>query len=139
MKVIIETFVTIVFLSLTVVIAAQVISSQILINGASSFHTNAVQVIEESNFDSNVITVCVEEAQEKGYELTVSVDKSAMMVCSSCNSMWEIGEEVNCPNCQSSNVYVSQISSDGLVTLVYDVSISMLGIEKEGILQSNAR
>lgn len=139
MRVIIETFITIIFLSLTVFVATQVIGAQIVINGANTFHTNAVQLIEESDFDSTVIAECISQAEAEGYILEVTVDKVSMFVCDSCNTMWEVGEVVQCENCKSSNVYEKQISSDGVVTLRYQVGISMLGIEQEGSLQSNAR
>ncbi len=139
MKLIIETFITVIFISLTVIIVSQVIYSQIIINRASSFHTNVVQVIEESDFDSNVISQCIEKAEENGYRLEVLYDKDSVMKCSACNSTWEIGEGTVCPSCNSANIYAKQVSSDGLVTLNYDVEIGILGIEKEGVLQSNAR
>ncbi len=128
-----------IFFSLIVVIVAQVIYSQIVINGASSFHTNAVQVIEESGFDSNVIEQCIEEAESKGYKLDVIYSKEEVLKCSACNSTWTVDEATNCPNCASANVYTEQKSSDGVVTLTYMVNVDMLGIEKEGSLQSNAR
>lgn len=139
MKLIVETFITVIFISLTVIIVSQVIYSQIIINRASSFHTNAIQVIEESDFDIDVISQCIEEAVENGYQLEVSYDKECVMKCSACNSSWQIGEETVCPNCNSTNIYAKQVSSEGLVTLNYDVKIGVLGIEKEGVLQSNAR
>lgn len=139
MKVIIETFVTIIFLGLTVIIATQVIGSQITINGASSFHTNAVQVIEESNFDDAVIEECIEMANVRGYELVVDIEKSTVLICSECNSTWGVDESSCCVNCNSTNVYPSQVNSDGVVTLTYDVEIAMLGIKETGSLQSNAR
>lgn len=139
MKLIIETFVTVIFLSLTVIIAAQIISSQVAINGATTFHTNAVQVIEESNFDNTVIAMCKEEAIANGYVLDVSVEKETKLVCSACNTMWEVSETIICPTCESTSSYVKQVTSEGLISLTYDVSVPILGIEKEGTLQSNAR
>lgn len=109
------------------------------INEANTFHTNAVKVIEESNFDSNVIEECINEAYEKGFTLEVDVDKEKVLVCSSCNSMWELDTSSICPNCKSTDIYVNQVSSDGMITLIYDISITMLGIDKVGVLQSNAR
>lgn len=139
MKLIIETFITVIFISMTVIIVSQVIYSQIIINRASSFHTNVVQVIEESDFESDVIDQCIEKAVENGYQLEVLYEKESVMKCSTCNSTWEIEGAVVCPNCNSTNIYKKQLSSEGVVTLNYDVKIGVLGIEKEGFLQSNAR
>ncbi len=139
MKMMIETFVSVIFISVLVVVVSQIICSQIAINSASSFHTNVVQVIEESDFDSEVIDFCIEQAFDKGYELEVAYNKSSTMQCSTCNSTWEVEEGAYCPNCNSTNVYEEHLSSDGIVTMTYKVELAMLGIEKEGSLQSNAR
>lgn len=139
MKAIIEMFVTVVFLSLMVVIASQVIGSQLVINSAHTFHTNAVQKIEESDFDSGVIATCIQEAADKGYVLTVTYDRTNVIECTNCNSQWNIGEGVTCSNCGSSNVVTNYENTSGEVKLTYDVEIALLGISESGTLQSNAR
>lgn len=136
---IIETLVTIIFISLTVVIIAQIIAAQLAINGANTFHTNVVQAIEESDFESGVIETCILEAEQRGYDLDVSVDKYLRYSCGACNSTWELDDLAVCPNCQSTNIYEKQSNSDGIITLTYNIVIEMLGIEKVGSLQSNAR
>lgn len=139
MKMIIETFVTIIFLSIAVILVAQVIESQITINQANDFHMNAVQVIEESNFNSEVIQACITEAELLGYTLNVSVNQESVSRCTSCNSTWDLQENTECPVCGNTSAYMDYISNDGIVTLDYIVELPMLGISQEGTLEANAR
>ncbi len=139
MKMIIETFVTIIFLSIAVVLTTQVIGSQISINQANDFHVNAVQVIEESNFDSGVIEKCKEEAEALGYTLTVNVYQEARTQCAECNHIWGSETEGQCEICGSTYTFTNYLSSGGIVTLDYGVELAMLGISKVGYLEANAR
>lgn len=139
MKVMIETFITVVFLSLIVVIGGQVIGAQISVNNATTFHSSAVQVMEESNFDETVIEEVIASASENGYELTVEVDQVSLIQCSNCNSQWELGGPVTCSHCGSTNVVTNYLTHDGVVTLNYDVDIALLNIHESGSITSYAR
>lgn len=139
MKIIIETFVTIIFLTIVVMLTTQIIGSQVSINNANSFHLNAVQAIEESNFDTAVITAYQAKAEEWGYELEVIVNHQVEKQCASCNYSWEDEEELQCPICGSSNLYMNYISRGGEVILNYKVEVAILGIAEDGKLEAYAR
>ncbi|MFI3208297.1 MAG: hypothetical protein R3Y40_04110 [Eubacteriales bacterium] len=138
MKLIIETFVTIIFLTMAVFLATQIIGSQITINGANDFHVNVVQEIEESNFSESVIEACKAEAEELGYTLSVAIDSTSMYQCASCNNIWEEDQEV-CPLCGSEYTYINYTSHKGEVVLDYTVELAVLGVCQEGRLEANIR
>lgn len=139
MKMIIETFVTIIFLSIAVVLVSQVIGSQVTINQANDFHINAVQIIEESNFDNEVIEACISEAETLGYNLGVEVSYLNSQKCVACNHILEESEEGVCQVCGSENTYTYSVNKNGVVTLDYVVDMALLGISQEGYLEANAR
>lgn len=139
MKMIIETFITILFLTVAVIVSTQLIGSQIIINNANDFLINAVQAIEESNFSGDVIMAYTEEAEKLGYTLEVIIEEEIALHCVSCNNMWTSNGEERCPECGSESIYSSNTGHEGEVTLEYNVDLAFLGISKVGKLEANAR
>lgn len=139
MKIIIETFVTIIFFTIVVVLTTQIIGSQITISNANSFHLNAVQAIEESDFNENIIATYISKGEELGYELEVNIANQVVKQCTSCNYSWEYDDTTRCPICGSSNLYTNYVSRGGEVILDYIVEVAVLGIVEEGQLEAYVR
>ncbi|MFI3173045.1 MAG: hypothetical protein R3Y58_11865 [Eubacteriales bacterium] len=139
MKIVIETFVTVVFLTIMVLIASQLIGTEIQISTAKEFHANVVQLLEESDFNTTIIETCTTKAQELGYELDIVVQKESKLQCASCNTQWNLGEGTICPTCSSSNIITNYVCHEGAVDMRYVVSLPLLGIEKTGSFESYAR
>lgn len=139
MKIIIETFVTVIFVTLSVLLTTQLIESQLAISAAKNFHTNVVQVVEESNFNESVIEECMIRALDEGYTLEVVLDYTETMQCLSCNSLWESNEEINCVTCGSQSIYTVSNKKQGQIILTYGVNLVLLDIEREGMIVANAR
>ena len=139
MKIAIETFVTMFFLSIVVIVITILIGSQITVNAATDFHAGIIQRIEDSNFQENVIRQCISLGKKNGYEIEVHINKKEFMQCSGCNYRWEISDVVNCPVCSSQNITLNHVQHEGIVETRYQVKIPILGVEREGVISSNAR
>ncbi len=140
MKVVIETFVTLFFLTIFVFVASQLISLQIQVEAANQYHLDVVKQIENSHFNQSVLRKCREEAKQNDYELTVLVEEQEDLQCLDCNYKWQLkNNELQCPLCKSKNVQVSTNQQQGRVILVYKVEAPLLGIKKVGELISHAR
>lgn len=71
MKTAIEMFSMIIAITLACILFASIISSNNQVSEARDFYNVAVNRIEDSNCNDNVIQECISEADEKGYELKV--------------------------------------------------------------------
>lgn len=139
MRIAIETFVTMLFLSIVVIAITALIGSQIVVNTATDFHAGIIQRIEDSNFQENVIRQCISLGKENGYEIEVHANKKEFMQCSGCNYKWEVSNAVTCPICNSSNITLNHVQHEGTVETKYQIKIPILGVEREGVISSNAR
>ena len=140
MKVVIETFVTLFFLTMFVFVASQLISMQIQVESANQYHVDIVKQIENSHFSDIVLEKCKEEAKQNNYELTIFVVENEELQCLDCNYTWPLAQDVlQCPLCKGKNVIVNERQLEGRVTMAYQVEAPLLGIKKEGKLVSNAR
>ncbi len=140
MKVVIETFVTLFFLTIFVFVASQLISLQIQVEAANQYHLDVVKQIENSHFNQSVLSKCKEEAKQNDYQLTVLLGEKEELQCLDCNYRWQLtNDTLQCPLCRSKDVKVSNEQQQGTVTLVYQVEAPLLGIKKQGQLVSHAR
>ncbi len=139
MKLVIETFITIFFITAIVFVSTQMLGAQIQVNAAEEFQNNIVKKIEESNFDDGVIASCVLQAEQEGYGLEVDVNKVDMLWCNSCNTKWELDNRVVCPTCGGSKIGITRVYHDGCVVLTYQVSAALFGFEQTGRIVSYAR
>ncbi len=139
MKIVIEAFVSIFFITALVFIAAQVLGVQMQVNDAEEFQNNMVKKIENSNFNSMVIDECVEQANVKGYILSVNVKKEDVFTCNECNYQWPVDEEVVCPTCGDDSIRVKHLYHEGCIALSYKVKSMLMGIEESGTIVSYAR
>lgn len=71
MKIAIEMFSMIIAITLGCILFASIISSNNQVCDARDFYNVVINRIEDSNCNHEVIGQCVEEAQEKGYQLKV--------------------------------------------------------------------
>lgn len=140
MKIVVETFVTIFFITLTVFIATQVISSQIQVNNAKEFHYNAMKGIEDSGLDSEVVAEFITKARTLGYDMVVDINGDDVMRCNNCNTTFDTSSGViSCGNCGSNKIYLEDGNKRGLVTLTYDVEVPLLGITENGRVEGYVR
>lgn len=140
MKIVIESFVAIFFILLTVFVGVEIISGQIQINEAKTFHYNAMKGIEDSGLELEVVSQFIEKATLLGYEMTVEFSGEDYLRCGECNSTSDINSEsIRCINCHSTNVYVEDGNKRGVVSLRYDVNMSLLGINERGQVEAYVR
>lgn len=140
MKIVIETFVTIFFITLTVFIATQVISSQIQVNNAKEFHYNAMKGMEDSGLDSAVVSEFITTASTLGYNMDVDINGHDVMRCNNCNTTFDVSSGVVvCGNCGSNKIFLEDGNKRGLVTLIYNVEIPLLGITESGRVEGYVR
>lgn len=140
MKIVIETFVTIFFITLTVFIASQIISSQIQVNNAKEFHYNAMKGMEDSGLDSAVVAEFIAMASTLGYIMAVDIDGDDVMRCKNCNTTFSVSSGVVvCGNCSSNKIFLEDGNRRGLVTLTYDVEVPLLGITENGRVEGYVR
>lgn len=71
MKIAIEMFSMIIAITLGCILFASIISSNNQVSNARDFYNVAVNRIEDSNCNEEVVRQCVSEADEKGYELHI--------------------------------------------------------------------
>ena len=114
MRVAIEMFSMIIAITLGCILFASIISSNNQVSDARDFYNVVVNRIEDSNCNSSVISQCVSEAEEKGYQLNV----------------------------EDLTIYNEQPSR--LVTLKYSVTIPVFSLfgekfNKQGVVEGYAR
>lgn len=140
MKVVIETFITIFFITLTVFIATQVIASGLQVSQAKEFHINAARAIEDSGMSEEVCREYQSKAENLGYQFSLVNIGEDLIRCRSCNSGFDMALDISeCENCGSENLYIDSGNRRGLVSLDYEVTVSLLGISKEGRLETYVR
>ena len=136
MKSVIETFITVLLASIAIIICSQFIGVQIQTNNAKDLHTTYISIIESSGFDEDVITQCKQDVSDKGYELTVNNTSSVKKRCSSCKK--ELSDSaLTCDSCHMDAEYYADQKCE--VSLKYTIKISIIQIEKEGIIHGYAR
>lgn len=138
MKIIVETFVTIFMVSLAVFISIQFISIQLQTNNAKDLHATYISMVEASDFDADTIAQCQQDAIEKGVTLTIDNTYKEKMICSDCNTVFAIGA-TKCPTCSGKNIF--NYAKDRLCTvkLYYNIKISVLDIDRQGVVNGYAR
>lgn len=81
MKQMIESFVTVFLVLLSVFIFAQLIGASLQIRSAREFHSMCIGEIENSDLDANVILQCEEAARNNGFELIVDKQEGSESIC----------------------------------------------------------
>lgn len=109
MKSIIPTYIIIIGFALITLVSSCLISFQLQVTTARNFHTNCVNRIQSSYYNTAVTNECIQKAADNGYTLTV--------------------EDVS--------IYPDR--KDVLVTLDYKAVMPFLGVEKEGSIESFAK
>lgn len=71
MKMAVEIFSLVIAVTLSCVLFASIISSNNQITDARDFYNVVINRIEDSNCNESVIQACMNEAEEKGYDLKV--------------------------------------------------------------------
>ena len=140
MKIVIETFVTIFFITLAVFVGTQIIGSQLQISNAKEFHNNVIKGVEDSGFDVQTIKEFKKKAGNLGYKLEVDISGEDSIRCSDCNSSFKVEESLaSCKNCKSMALYVEDGNRRGLVSLTYDIVIPLLNIKQQGTQEGYVR
>lgn len=138
MRTLIETFVTVFLASITILICAEFIGIQLQTNNAKDLHTTYVSMIESSDFDTNVINHCKTDAQNKGYELVVDNNSTAKKKCANCNTTMAAAT-VKCPSCGADKIFEYYDDRICTVKLNYKISVPVIGLEREGVVNGYAR
>lgn len=137
MKQMIESFVTVFLVILSVLIFTQFIGASMQIRSARQFHTACIGEIESSDFDTQAIENCKEQARENGYTLEVVSRREEQLVCASCNTVAEEGTTL-CSNCgEDALVYLNGRLCE--VKMEYAIDMALIQIEKGGVLYGFAR
>ena len=71
MKIAIEMFSTVVVITLACILFSSIISSNNQNMEARDFYNVVVNRIEDSNCNVSVVSMCMQEAKEKGYDLSI--------------------------------------------------------------------
>lgn len=138
MRTLIETFVIIFLAGISILICAEFIGIQLQTNNAKDLHTTYVSMIESSNFDEETINQCKADAREKGYELDVDNNSTPKKKCVNCNATMP-AETVKCPSCGSEKVFDYYDDRICTVKLNYTISVPVIGLEREGVVNGYAR
>ena len=138
MRTLIETFVTVFLASITVLICAEFIGIQLQTNNAKDLHTTYVSMIESSDFDTATIDQCKTDAQDKGYELEVDNSSTPKKKCSNCNTTMPAAT-ATCPSCGSEKIFEYYNDLVCTVKLKYKISVPVIGLEREGVVNGYAR
>lgn len=81
MKQMVESFVTVFLVLLSVFIFVQLIGASMQIRSAREFHSVCIGEIENSELDANVILQCEEAARKNGFELIVDKQEGQESIC----------------------------------------------------------
>ena len=153
MKSLIETFVTVFLVSVTILICMMFVGVQMQTNQAREVHTDYVNKIENSNLDTSVINECISDAASKGFDMhikgivtdsgggTAITKKYQCLDCSNTTNMYDAsGHEITrCPFCNSTNLKQYNHDYYCLVSLGYKIKVPVLGLERDGIINGYAR
>lgn len=137
MKQIIESFVTVFLVILSVLIFVQFIGASMQIRGARQFHTACIGEIESSDFDTRVIEDCKEQARENGYTLEVVNQREEQLICAECNTVAEEGDAI-CAGC-GGNALVYLTGRLCEVKMNYEIEMALIHLKKGGVLYGYAR
>lgn len=108
MKMIIEYFTLFLFLLVFLWTGITYVLQNVEINNARSYEEAVIDHMENSNFASSVIETCKEQAQEAGYQLTVT------------------------------DCTVYEMAPMKKVSLVYTYAVPLIGFEKEYVIEGYA-
>lgn len=137
MKQMIEGFVTVFLVILSVLIFTQFIGASMQIRAARQFHAACIGEIESSDFDTQVIETCKEQAAGKGYTLEVVNQREEQLVCVDCNTVAENGNAL-CSSCGGDDlVYLNGRLCE--VKMNYKIDMALIHLEKGGELYGFAR
>lgn len=141
MKQMIETFVTLFIVMLSVMIMTQFIGASSQISAAKKFHSNCIGQIEASDFDVEVIQNCINIAAENGYQLEVEENANTNWICSVCNHRLSGNNENSllCENCGKSDAVEYVTDRMCTVLMKYPVQLGFIQLNKEGTLSGYAR
>ena len=145
MRLLIENYLSIFLVAICTLLCTSFISSELQINNARDYHSYCIAMIEASDFDKDVIEKCTEEAENRGYTLSVTSTSFEKLECNKCGEVFSIKnmDVVECPNCGSTSdtgVYYTYLNNRiCTVELKYNIKIGLLGIKKEGVLNGYAR
>ncbi len=139
MKQMIETFVTLFIVMLSVMVMTQFIGASSQISAAKKFHSNCIGQIEASDFDVEVIQNCKNIAEQNGYQLEVEENTNKNWVCSVCNQMLNDGNSLLCENCGKSDAVEYVTDRMCTVLMKYPVQLGFIHLNKEGTLSGYAR
>lgn len=140
MKMVIETFVSLFFITLMVFVSVQLIGVGIQMSNMNEFHENVSRAIEDSGGNLEVVDYYEIKARELGYSLDVDYSVEERIRCSQCNSNYALEEDVVvCRNCSGVNLYVDSSNRRGIVALEYIVEIPLLNIVEEGRVEAYVR
>lgn len=145
MRLLIENYLSIFLVTICTLLCTSFVKSEIEINNARDFHSYCIAVIEASDFDSEAIQKCKDEATERGYTLNISQTKFDKLRCSNCGAVFSIdgSDTIICPNCKATsdpnNYYQYLTNRICTVELKYTIKLKLLNIEKSGVLNGYAR
>lgn len=138
MKLLIESYISIFIITLSILICSSFITAEMDMNNARDFHASCVALIETTDFDEEIISNCIKEAKDRGYTLDVAEIKPSQFVCSDCGIFYD-SNLYSCPNCNSTNIDSYSMSRLYSVELEYSINIKILGISKIGLINGYAR
>ena len=146
MKLLIENYLSIFLVTICAMLCTSFIRSELEINNARDFHSYCIAVIEASDFDTEAMNKCKEEATKRGYELNITSTSIEKMRCKKCNTVFNINDSgiTQCPNPNCGNgdpdkIYTYLTNRICTDELKYSVDLKLLGIHKDGVLNGYAR
>ena len=156
MKQIVETFVTIMLITVIVIVASQIIMVQVQISKAKELHATSIAQIEASNFNKETIAEIKEDLTnnaDSNFDLfnedgEGNDGKEVLMVtevttpqkkCDNCMSVFSDVASSRCPSCGTGNLYTYKSDRYAIIELNYTVQIPLLKIQQDGVLTGYAR
>lgn len=137
MKQLIESFVTVFLILVSVLMLTQFIAASMQIRFARQFHSSCIGEIESSDFDENVIRQCQESATANGFELVVDDVRTNRTVCADCNGDVD-PDTMECKVCgQTGGVNASDRICH--VNLKYQINMMFADVREKGVLYGFAR
>ncbi len=140
MKIAIEMFVSIIFLTILILISTQLISAQLQIRNAKVFHLNVVKQIEASNYNAVTLDEMKKKAHLHGYSIEAEINRINKAKCNKCNSVWDVSSgRSHCLNCESQDVIYTYTQYRGTINMSYDIELPTLSIEEKGFVSAVIR
>lgn len=137
MKQMIESFVTVFLILVSVLMLTQFIAASMQIRFARQFHSTCIGEIESSDFDEAVIKQCQTSAEENGFELVVDDIRTNRPVCANCNGDLDPDTMV-CKVCgQTGGINANDRICH--VNLKYQVNMMFADVHEKGVLYGFAR